>query len=91
MSFTGLDSPTRGKLLLDLASLLHDTNIATLFVTHDYNEIPYLAHRLSVLDQGNLIQSGTPQEIYRQPKNQTVSDLLQWVPFQKEVKQAIIS
>lgn len=89
--FTGLDSPTRGKLLLDLAGLLHGTNIAALFVTHDYNEIPYLAHNLSVMDQGRLIQTGTPEEIYRQPKNQTVHDLLQWVPFKHEVMQAIIS
>lgn len=79
--FTGLDSPTRGQLLLDLAKLLHGTKIATLFVTHDYAEIPYLAHRLSVIDQGQIVQNGTPQEIYQQPKNQAVQRLLQWLPM----------
>lgn len=88
--FTGLDSPTRGKLLLDLAGLLHGTKIATLFVTHDYNEIPYLSHRLSVIDQGKVIQNGTPEEVYRKPKNQSVLDLLQWVPFSNKVKQASV-
>lgn len=82
--FTGLDSPTRGQLLLDLASLLHGTKIATLFVTHDYAEIPYLAHRLAVLDQGSIIQSGTPQEIYDKPENQTVERLLQWLPLKND-------
>lgn len=79
--FTGLDSPTRGQLLLDIAKLLHGTKIATLFVTHDYAEIPYLAHRLTVIEQGKIIQSGTPAEIYEQPKNQAVVRLLQWLPL----------
>ncbi len=78
--FTGLDSPTRGKMLLDLAGLLHGTDIAVLFVTHDYAEIPYLAHRLAVIDQGSIIQEGEPQEIYVNPKNEAVRQLLQWMP-----------
>lgn len=82
--FTGLDSPTRGQLLLDMAKLLHGTNIATLFVTHDYAEIPYLAHRISVIEQGVIIQTGTPKEIYEQPKNQAVQRLLQWIPLRSE-------
>lgn len=86
--FTGLDSPTRGQLLLDMAKLLHGTKIATLFVTHDYAEIPYLAHRLSVLDQGRIIQTGTPQEIYQRPKNQAVLKLLQWIPMRGEMWEA---
>lgn len=86
--FTGLDSPTRGQLLLDMAKLLHGTKIATLFVTHDYAEIPYLAHRLSVLDQGRIIQTGTPQEIYQRPKNQAVLKLLQWIPMRGEMREA---
>jgi len=79
--FTGLDSPTRGQLLLDLVRLLHGTKIATLFVTHDYNEIPHLAHRLAVMEQGHLIQTGTPKEIYEQPKNDSVVRLLHWIPL----------
>lgn len=85
--FTGLDSPTRGQLLLDMAKLLHGTNIATLFVTHDYVEIPYLAHRISVIEQGAIIQTGTPKEIYEQPKNQAVQRLLQWIPLRSEMRE----
>lgn len=83
--FTGLDSPTRGQLLLDLARLLHGTKIATLFVTHDYMEIPHIAHRLSVLDRGRIIQNGTPLEVYGQPKNEAVVHLLQWLPKPSQV------
>ncbi|ABO50779.1 carbohydrate ABC transporter ATP-binding protein, CUT1 family [Desulforamulus reducens MI-1] len=79
--FTGLDSPTRGQLLFDLVKLLHGTKIATLFVTHDYAEIPHLAHRLSVMDQGRIVQTGMPREVYDTPKNQTVVQLLQWLPI----------
>lgn len=81
--FTGLDSPTRGQLLLDIASLLHGTKIATIFVTHDYAEIPHLAHRLTVLEQGKILQAGTPEEIYKNPKDQAVVRLLQWIPLKQ--------
>jgi len=61
--FTALDYPTRQALLLDLGKILTETKTTTLFVTHDYTEIPYLAQRVVVMFNGRLIKSGTVAEV----------------------------
>lgn len=61
--FTALDYPTRKALLNDLGQLLKDMNITTLFVTHDYTEIPFLASEVAVLNDGRIVKHGTVREI----------------------------
>lgn len=61
--FTGLDYPTRHDLLEDLGAILRETGITTLFVTHDYAEIPFLAQRVAVMAHGRLLRSGSVQEV----------------------------
>ncbi len=62
--FASLDYPTRIVLLNELGRILTDMNMTTLFVTHDYNEIPYIASRVSVLHGGKILKSGTIEEIF---------------------------
>jgi tungstate transport system ATP-binding protein len=38
-------------------------NMTTLFVTHDYTEIPYLASEVAVLNDGRIVKYGTVREI----------------------------
>jgi tungstate transport system ATP-binding protein len=61
--FSALDYPTRKTLLSEMGQILKSMNITTLFVTHDYSEIPYLASEVSVLFDGKIKKSGTIQEI----------------------------
>ncbi len=60
--FAALDYPTRKSLLQDLGKILSETKVTTLFVTHDYTEIPCLAQRVVVMLNGRLIKSGTVEE-----------------------------
>lgn len=46
------------------------------FVTHDQEEALILSERMAILDQGKLIQSGSPMQIYQHPANQFVTDFL---------------
>jgi tungstate transport system ATP-binding protein len=62
--FSALDYPTRKTLLSEMGQILKSMNITTLFVTHDYSEIPYLASEVSVLFDGKIKKSGTIQEIF---------------------------
>jgi tungstate transport system ATP-binding protein len=39
-------------------------NMTTLFVTHDYTEIPYLAQQVAVLFEGRIIRSGSVREVF---------------------------
>jgi len=61
--FASLDYPTRNALLEEIGAILRETKITTLFVTHDYTEIPALARRVAVMLNGRLIKSGTVAEV----------------------------
>lgn len=62
--FASLDYPTRKALLGDLGRILRDMNMTTLFVTHDYTEIPHLARQVAVLYEGRIIKSGPVREVF---------------------------
>ncbi len=71
-----LDRTLREQLTGELRQLLHQTGIPTIYVTHDQEEAFALADRLVLLSDGNVVQTGTPVEVYRQPKNAWVARFL---------------
>lgn len=71
-----LDRTLREQLTGELRQLLHQTGIPTIYVTHDQEEAFALADRLVLLSDGNVVQTGTPVEVYRQPKNSWVARFL---------------
>jgi tungstate transport system ATP-binding protein len=56
--FSALDFSTRLELLEDLGEQLADTGATVVFVTHDFNEIPYLTDNVAVIDEGNIVYKG---------------------------------
>jgi len=71
-----LDRTLREQLTGELRQLLHHTGIPTIYVTHDQEEAFALADRLVLLSEGNVVQTGAPVEVYRQPKNAWVARFL---------------
>ena len=71
-----LDSPTRMRLLEDLKSVLSETKMTTIFITHDLQEALKLATRMAVMLEGRIEQSGIPQEVFEQPANDRVAAFL---------------
>jgi spermidine/putrescine transport system ATP-binding protein len=71
-----LDLKLRQKMLLDL-DLIHDeVGITFIFVTHDQSEAMAVSDRIAVLNQGKLVQIGTPMEIYETPKTRFVAEFI---------------
>ncbi|MFZ2446324.1 MAG: ATP-binding cassette domain-containing protein [Syntrophobacteraceae bacterium] len=62
--FASLDYPTRNTLLEDMGPLLKNMNLTTLFVTHDYTEIPFLSEKTAVMFEGRIVKCGTNLEIF---------------------------
>lgn len=62
-----LDHSLREQLMEELRKLLHRTGIPAVYVTHDQEEAFKLADRLILLNDGKIIQNGTPEEVYSQP------------------------
>lgn len=71
-----LDRALRQQLQEELRTLLHQTKIPTIYVTHDQEEALALGDRLALLHQGQIVQMGTPEQVYRQPRNRWVAEFL---------------
>ena len=74
--FAAVDQMTRQGLYRLLADLRRELAIPIVLVTHDLHEARLLADRLVVLDQGRVLQEGTPAAIHRAPRNARVADLV---------------
>ena len=74
--FTSLDAPTRIHLLGDLKSVLTETKMTTIFITHDLREAQKLATRMAVILDGCVEQNGSPQDVFEQPINDRVAGFL---------------
>jgi spermidine/putrescine transport system ATP-binding protein len=71
-----LDAKLRHSLRAELTSLQRDVGITFVFVTHDQEEALEMSDRLAVMDGGRIAQLGTPQQVYREPRNEFVADFL---------------
>ncbi len=71
--FSSLDQPTREALLDELASVLQETGVTTVFVTHDRDEAARIADRIAVLAGGRLLQLGPTAEVFSSPVDETVA------------------
>ncbi len=68
-----LDAKLRDRLRQDIGVLLKKLAITAVYVTHDQQEAMALGDRIAVMEQGRLVQIGTPREIYQQPKSRFVA------------------
>ena len=74
--FSALDQPTREALLEELAQVLRETGITTVFVTHDRNEALRLGTRVAVIVAGELRQVGPTAEVFAAPADEDVAALV---------------
>ncbi|MFI5267151.1 MAG: ABC transporter ATP-binding protein [Chloroflexota bacterium] len=74
--FSNLDSKLREQMRLEVKLLQARIGVTVLFVTHDQVEALTLSDRIGVMDGGQLLQVGTPRELYDHPANSFVRDFL---------------
>jgi multiple sugar transport system ATP-binding protein len=73
---SSLDAKLRNDLRLELKRIQQDMGATMLYVTHDQTEALTMATRVGVLEQGRLVQLGTPREIYENPVSSYVASRL---------------
>lgn len=71
--FSSLDYQLRVQLRKDVRDILHQENVSTILVTHDQDEAFVFADRMLLIKQGEVVQGGTPTEIYHNPANAWVA------------------
>ncbi len=73
--FSGLDVTMRAHIRADTLRVVKDAGVATLMVTHDPEEAMFMADRILVMDRGNVVQDGSPVDLYFNPVNAFVAEL----------------
>ena len=73
---SALDASTRAQVRRDLVRHLAGFRGTRVLVTHDPLEAAALAGRLLVVEEGRLVQSGTPAEVTARPRSRYVADLV---------------
>jgi spermidine/putrescine transport system ATP-binding protein len=71
-----LDRKLREQLTHEIRMILKSTGVPAIYVTHDQDEAFSLADRILLLSEGRIIQSGTPEELYRSPRSSWVANFL---------------
>ncbi len=71
-----LDKKLREETQFELIDLQSDLGLTFVIVTHDQEEAMTVADRISVMDQGRIVQVATPAEIYESPSTRYVADFI---------------
>ena len=71
--FAAVDPPSRQVLRRELRELHQREGITTLQVTHDFDEALRLGDVVAVLAEGRVVQSGTPEQVFRYPNSAFVA------------------
>ncbi|WP_299867030.1 ABC transporter ATP-binding protein [uncultured Hoeflea sp.] len=71
-----LDLKLREQMQEELKALQRALGITFVFVTHDQGEALSMADRVAVFNEGRIMQTGTPHEIYRRPQTRFVADFV---------------
>lgn len=67
--FAALDLKLRQQMQVELKKIQQEIDITFIFITHDQEEAFIMSDRVVVLNQGQIQQIGTPQDIYNEPEN----------------------
>jgi ABC-type Fe3+/spermidine/putrescine transport system ATPase subunit len=71
-----LDLKLRQEMQFELKQLQREVGITFVFVTHDQEEALALSDRIGVMNEGRLLQVGSPEEIYDAPVDRFVADFI---------------
>lgn len=64
---SNLDASLRHEMRQEIRMLQKKLGITTLFITHDQQEALEISDQIAIIDQGAIIQKGTPYQIYKEP------------------------
>ncbi|NYT59070.1 polyamine ABC transporter ATP-binding protein [Alcaligenaceae bacterium] len=73
---SALDKKIRQKTQVELARILEQVGVTCIMVTHDQEEAMTMADRLAVMSEGQIVQCGTPQDVYAFPNSRFVAGFI---------------
>ncbi|MGZ9809299.1 ABC transporter ATP-binding protein [Pseudoroseicyclus sp. H15] len=73
---SALDKKLREEMQLELRAMQRSLGITFVFVTHDQEEAMTLSDRIAIVSAGQVLQIGSPQELYERPASREVAEFL---------------
>lgn len=73
---SALDAKLRSEMQFEIRRIQKEFNITTIFVTHDQKEAFVMADEIIIINHGELVAKGAPQDIYNHPKNEFTLDFI---------------
>jgi ABC-type Fe3+/spermidine/putrescine transport system ATPase subunit len=73
---SNLDAKLRESTRSEIRRLQRELDVAAVYVTHDQEEALSMSDRVIVMNLGNIMQEGTPKDLYRKPSNRFVGDFV---------------
>ena len=77
---SALDTITQAEILRLLARLNRELNMAILYISHDLLSLANLCHRVAILYEGQIVESGSPQQILDSPRHEYTQRLVDALP-----------
>lgn len=73
---SALDAKIRKHLRFMIRKIQKEMKLTTIFVTHDQEEAMVMSDRIFLMNQGSIVQSGRPEELYSRPANEFVASFI---------------
>jgi peptide/nickel transport system ATP-binding protein len=81
---SALDPITQSEILKLFASLNRTLGTAMLYISHDLLSVAALCHRICILQEGQIVERGTPDEIFHSPQHEYTRRLIAAIPSAPE-------
>lgn len=79
--FSNLDAALRKQVRVEVKQLLRRSGATAIFVTHDQEEALFLGDAVAVMENGRLVQTGTPEQIFHAPRTRFVAEFMGHTDF----------
>jgi iron(III) transport system ATP-binding protein len=73
---SNLDAKLRERMRFEIKRIQRELRLTTVYVTHDQSEALALSHMIAVMNEGRIVQIGTPRDIYERPGDRFVADFV---------------
>ncbi|MEH6452581.1 MAG: polyamine ABC transporter ATP-binding protein [Psychromonas sp.] len=71
-----LDKKLRTEMQLEVVEILERVGVTCVMVTHDQEEAMTMSNRISIMNNGSIVQTGSPSDIYESPKTRVIAEFI---------------
>lgn len=86
-AISALDVSIQAQVVNLMKDIQEETNTAFLFIAHDLSMVRYISHRIGVMHLGHLVETGTTDEIFKNPVHPYTKSLLSAIPIADPIEE----